>query len=96
MEESISCDWYDVSCGAGWAADELKLLVVWAYDGLLSGLATAFEAIPVPDFMVNLPVQSIPSSVIFVTNLFELPYGFSVVVTGITARFILRRIPGIG
>lgn len=90
------CSWYDPSCGLQWLADELKAIWLWIYDGILSGVATLFESVPVPDFLQNMQSYELPSSVAWFAEAFNIPYGLGVIVSSYVARFILRRIPFIG
>ena len=96
--EQQECQWYDVGCGIGWLVDELKLLFQWFFEGILGAFAAVLEAIPVPDFMLQIQntTFNFPDSVTFWINMFELPFGLAVMVSAITLRFILRRIPVIG
>lgn len=93
---STSCSWYDVGCFFGWLADEFKHFYLWAYDKFVGGLSAIVDAIPVPDFLLNMGTFEIPSGVVYFSTAFEIPYGISVCVAAYTARFILRRIPFIG
>lgn len=93
---SNECSWYDPSCALQWLADEFKAFFIWAYDGILSGLAALFELIPVPDFLMNVPSYQIPASIAWALSAFNVPFGIGLVVSAYTARFILRRIPAIG
>ena len=90
-----SCNWYDPSCALDWIGDELQAFFLWCYDGILSGLAALLEMIPVPDFLNSASIQ-LPPAVAFFADVLMLPEGLQVIATAYTARFILRRIPGIG
>ena len=97
MESTVNaCEWYDPSCSLAWLRDELQLFFVWIWDSVLSGLAAVFEAIPVPDFMLNLDSYSIPSGVAWAVEPFQVPLGLGIIVSAYVARFVLRRIPLIG
>lgn len=91
-----SCEWYDVSCFAGWLKDEFKAFFIWLYDCLLSGLAKIIELLPVPDFLANMHSFVMTPWVSWFIQPFEIQYGLTVIVSAYVARFILRRIPGIG
>jgi hypothetical protein len=91
-----TCSWYDPSCALQWLQDELQSLSVWLYDAIMSGIASIYEAIPAPDFLLNANTLSIPSGVSWVVSMFQLDVGVSIVVSAYIARFILRRIPVIG
>jgi hypothetical protein len=90
------CSWYDPSCSLKWLSDEFKALMLWFYDALLSGFAVVIEAIPLPDFLTNIPSFVLPSSVAWASDALNLTYGITVIVGAYVARFILRRIPFIG
>lgn len=90
------CKWYDPSCALTWLSDELKAIWLWLYDSILSGFAAVIEAIPVPDFLLNLHSFTLPPTLSWFVNCLNLPIGLGIVVTAYTARFILRRIPFIG
>ena len=98
MEETTenTCSWYDPSCALGWIRDELQQFWVWLWDSLLSGIATTFEAIPVPEFLQNVDAHEIPSGVAWAASALQLDVGIAIIVSAYTARFILRRIPIIG
>lgn len=90
------CSWYDPSCALTWFSGELKSLGLWFYDSLLSGFAVIVEAIPMPDFLINLQPYALPQSIAWAAESMNLTYGLTVIVSAYTARFILRRIPFIG
>lgn len=96
MSEKNSCDWYDPSCGLQWLSDEFKAFWLYVYDSLMGGLATLIESIPVPDFLSNIQTVSLPASVSWFLDPFQIGFGLIAIVGAYTARFILRRIPFIG
>lgn len=91
-----SCEIYDVVCFGGWLKDEFKSFFLYVYDSILSGLARLVELIPVPDFLANMHSFVMTSWVSWFIEPFEISYGLSAIVSAYIARFILRRIPGIG
>lgn len=95
MEEN-TCEWYDPSCGLAWIRDEFQAFSLWLWEGMLNGIASAFEAIPVPDFLIGVGTHTMPSAIAWFASPFQLGLGLGIVVTAYTARFILRRIPIIG
>ena len=95
-ESENTCNWYDPSCALGWIRDELQAFGVWLWDSILSGLVAVFEAIPVPDFLENIGTHSLPPHIAWAASAFHLDIGIAIVVSAYTARFLLRRIPGIG
>lgn len=90
------CNWYNPSCSLGWLKDELHAFSLWLWESILNGLAVAFEAIPVPGFLQTFSTFSMPPGVAYFLEAFEIHFGLGVVVSAYIARFILRRIPGIG
>lgn len=95
-ESANNCSWYDPSCALAWVRDELQAFGVWIWDSILSGIASTFEAIPVPDFLNSVGTHVIPSGVAWAAEAFQLDIGLTVIVSAYIARFILRRIPVIG
>lgn len=91
-----SCEWYDPSCALEWLRDEFQAFGVWILDSILSSIAAIFESIPVPDFMQNVGTISLPPTVNWILDAFQLDVGIGIIVTAYTARFILKRIPIIG
>ncbi|MAY15260.1 MAG: hypothetical protein CMI06_07980 [Oceanospirillaceae bacterium] len=97
MEETTNtCEWYDPSCALGWLRDEFQAFGVWIWDSILSGIASVFEAIPVPEFMLNVDSYTLPTSVSWAASAFQLDVGLGIIVSAYISRFILRRIPIIG
>lgn len=90
------CGAFDFGCYLAWLSDEIQALFLWMLSAFLNGLAALVELLPVPDFMLDVPSFYLPPGVMFFASAFELDYGIGVVVSAYTARFILRRIPGIG
>lgn len=95
-EESLSCEWYDVSCGLSWLSEELKAIAIWVYDGILQGMVALVGSIPVPDFLVNVGTLELPSGVSYFADPFQLEWGVGIFVSAYVFRFLLRRIPVIG
>jgi len=89
------CDWYDVGCGLSWFSNELKLLILWAYDSLLTGFVAVIDLIPAPDFL-SVGTITLPPSIAYYAEAFKIKEGIAIVVAAYIARFTLRRIPGIG
>lgn len=96
MDEDKKCGLFDPTCTLAWIAEELRLLVLWAYDSILSSIASLIESFPVPDFMLNPSTINITGGMAYFAQPFELVTGIKIVVAAYTARFILRRIPIIG
>ena len=79
-----------------WFFEELKIFSTWLLGNILEGFAAVLNAIPLPDFLLNIPSYTLPPSVSFYAQYFEIEFGFTVLVSAYTIRFILRRIPFIG
>lgn len=90
-----SCSWYDVSCGLSWLADEIKSLGLWFLEKILGGVASVLELIPAPAFL-SFHSMSVPPFVSWFLEPFQIATGISMIVSAYVARFVLRRIPGIG
>lgn len=77
-------------------------LVAWVpkkiWELLLDALASAIEAIPVPDFVASAGnwFGGIPSTVIYFGQFFAVAEGLAMIMSALVLRFVLRRIPLIG
>jgi hypothetical protein len=96
MAVPATCAFYDVPCGANWLVIQLESFGVWLYQNFLDAASTLINAIPVPDFLMNVTTITIPNSVSFFLSPFSLEYGVGIIVSAYIARFIVRRIPIIG
>lgn len=82
--------------------DWLLELVSWIpkkiWELLLDALASAIEAIPVPDFVANAGgwFGGIPATVIYLGQFFAVAEGLAMIMSALVLRFVLRRIPLIG
>lgn len=94
----MQCEIYDVGCHFDWLVDEIQVLFVQFYAWVVMGLAELFNQIPELSFLSNVGSLSsgLTSDVLFFASLFEIQSGLQIIVAAYTARFILRRIPGIG
>lgn len=83
---------------AEWLKDLLLWLPLKVWELLLDGLASAFEAIPVPSFFQTAQgyLNGIGGNVMWALNMFAVPEGLAMLMTALIARFVLRRIPLIG
>jgi len=79
-----------------WLAEEISQIFKGILNSVIDGFTYLIGLIPAPDFLLNMGSYTVPSNVSFYTNLFEFQYGLTVVTAAYIARFILRRIPGIG
>lgn len=92
----MDCKFYDISCIAHWSVDEIKALFLNFFHSILGAFASVFESIPIPDFLLNVGSFSLPVSVLFWTDLFQVPLGLSIIVPTYILRFIIRRLPVVG
>lgn len=95
MEDKI-CDWYDYSCGFEYLTDEIKTVLISAFDSVLSAFAGIFESIPVPDFVAKIPTYDMPPYFLYMADIFQIYNGIQIVMAGYLIRFIIRRLPFIG
>lgn len=92
-----------------WFAEKLQMVLDWIYDffqwlgqkifaGVLEGLASVLNAIPVPDFFNDAAglFNNIPPSFLFFLNLFAVGEGIAMITGALVLRFLIRRIPIIG
>lgn len=65
---------------------------------ILYGLASLIEAIPVPDFIQNIPAlfSQIGAYVWYFLDPFQIGTGLSIILSAYVLRFLIRRIPFIG
>lgn len=92
----MECKIYDVGCQLGWLIDEIKNILLWFYEMIITGFAVVIEAIPVPEFLQNVAPMNLPAHVLWWTDMFQVGYGLAIVSTAYIARFVIRRIPLIG
>jgi hypothetical protein len=79
-----------------WINEKIDL-VFESWNNQLFDLPTAIaNSIPVPDFLLTMTPIVIPPSVSYYAQMFEMPFGFQIMVAAFIARFALRRIPFIG
>jgi hypothetical protein len=72
-------------------------LIFESWNNQLFALPIAIaNSIPVPDFLLTMAPIVIPPSVSYYAQIFEMPFGFQIMVSAFIARFALRRIPFIG
>lgn len=58
------CSALNPSCWLAWIRDELKAFGVWVWDGVLGGVASVLQAIPVPDFLQILAFRLCPLALV--------------------------------
>jgi len=94
----MECEIYDIGCQFNWAIDEIELLFVKFYAWVIMGLAGLFADIPAPYFLSNVDslTSGLTDDVIYYATLFKIQSGLQIIVSAYIARFVLRRIPGIG
>lgn len=83
---------------ASWLKETLLWIPRKLWAELLDGLNAVLHAIPAPDFMTDAAgfMSGIPAQVVWVLNLFAVPEGVAMILSALTLRFIVRRIPLIG
>jgi hypothetical protein len=91
-----TCEWYDPSCGINYVGDEIGLLILDAYSGVLDSVVSVLGAIPMPAFLSNIGTFNSPASVSWGADMMNIEYGIGIFIAAYTFRFILRRIPVIG
>jgi hypothetical protein len=81
-----------------WLKELLLYLPLHVWDGLLDGLASLVEAIPVPAFMQNLGslFAGLSPGIAYFLSPLSLGTGVSMVLSAYAIRFLIRRIPLIG
>jgi hypothetical protein len=65
---------------------------------ILGALITLLNAIPVPSWMTSAPsvLAGVPSGVIWIFQILQLPAGLVILLSAWLLRFLIRRIPLIG
>lgn len=81
-----------------WLYDFVLWLPRKLWQELLEALNNLIHYIPVPDFFADAgtAMASIPSGVAFFAQVGQFNYGLTVVITALTIRFLIRRIPLVG
>lgn len=90
-----ACDTLDIPCHLGNGVEYAKEFVLWLWEQILLAVTYVLNLIPVPDWTQNTDI-TLPDGVLWVVSVFEIQYGVTVMVSAITLRFIIRRIPFIG
>ena len=80
-----------------WIVEQFQQLFLWAYDGILSGVAGLLEAIPTPGGpSIGTLFASIPNSVWWFAEVAQFEIGLALFGVALLTRFLIRRIPIIG
>lgn len=80
-----------------WLINVLLWVPLKLFAMLLDGLASIFEAIPVPDWVSTAQAGlSALSPIGYYLNLFAVPQGFATIISAYILRFLIRRIPFVG
>ena len=87
-------DW--LSGAFGWLVDLLLWVPLKLYTLLLAGLATVFEAIPLPSWASGLSFAGIHPAIAYFGAPMQFDLGLTCIVGGTLLRFLIRRIPVIG
>lgn len=95
MPNYKECSFTDVGCHTDNAFIALERFFAWVWDGVLNGIASMLELIPVPDFLQN-QTLTIPDGVAWFAGALELDAGLPILVGAWAARFLVRRLPFIG
>lgn len=97
-DSTVSCDPLDIFCHLSWLTEEIRLVFVGLYHDILSAISSSFSEITPPDFFNNVGsiVSNISADVWYFAQVFEIPYGATVVFSAVTIRFLIRRLPIIG
>lgn len=90
-----TCEVLDIACQLSGLIDTLLEMFQFVWGKILSALIAVLNLIPVPEWANNATL-SIPASILWVANMFELTYGASVMVSAMTIRFVIRRLPVVG
>ena len=67
---------------------ELRAFALWFWDGILSGMASVFEAVPVPGFLTNIETHTMPDGISWAASAFQLDVRLAIIVPAYTARFL--------
>lgn len=81
-----------------WLLGKLLWLPKWILSKILDALAALVNAIPVPEAFTQFAnsIGSLSGSVVWFLDLLQFKFGVAVISSALLARFLLRRIPGIG
>jgi hypothetical protein len=93
---SGNCSIWDIGCALDWLRDEFQSFSMWLWEKILSSIATAFESIPVPGFLLDVGSYSLPETVSWAISPFNIEIGFGIIVSAYVSRFIIRRLPIVG
>lgn len=83
---------------AQWLLDALLWIPRWLWAEILDALASIVEAIEVPSWLEewDSAVLSVTADLWWVAELFKVQQGLAIMVSALTIRFLIRRIPVIG
>ncbi len=76
--------------------EKIQYFLVWCLHETFEGIANLFDAIPVPDFLINAHNFTLTDDILFYTSLFQVPAGLAIIVSAYVIRFLIRRIPFFG
>jgi len=79
-----------------WIYEFLMWLPLKLYQLFLEAIAVIVAAIPVPDWVGDLNMAWVPSSMAYFLEPFNIPLAISCITGGYLLRFLIRRIPIIG
>ena len=81
-----------------WIVGFFVWCIEWLAKTVLGALITLLQAIPVPGWMTDAPsvLSNVPSGVIWIFQILQLPAGMAILLSAWILRFLIRRIPLIG
>lgn len=74
----------------------IKFIILFAIYFLVIALAPVLTSLLPIDFSINSLLVGLPNSAFYALNLTDFPSGFSLCLSAMATRFIIRRIPLIG
>ena len=92
------CSALDLGCHVEFFSNEIARFFQWVLEKILDGFIAFLSIIPVPQFLSEAQTLNgtMPASVLYFTDVFQLDTGLLIVVSAYLFRFILRRLPFIG
>jgi hypothetical protein len=81
-----------------WALELVEWIPQNIWAGILDGLASLIESIPVPQFLAQAGsfFGNIPSTIVYLFQFFAVAEGLGFITAALLLRFLVRRIPIIG
>jgi ABC-type proline/glycine betaine transport system permease subunit len=81
-----------------WATTLIDSVPKEIFASIMDALASVLESIPAPSFMSQAQsfFNGIPSTIVYFFQFFAVAEGLAMIISAITLRFLIRRIPFIG